>query len=140
ERTDCAIAEGDPRRPRRLGRERKYRSAVLHQRLARLLGPIPFEHGEFGMMQRAALAIAKGAGELDDPSLAGRQKFLAGEFGRGAQIKARASAGWRHQVCPECMEMGFIAWRKDQRRSLDLDEISRREKLPQRGCNTHACQ
>ena len=32
------------------------------------------------MMQRPALAIAKRAGELEDPLLAGGKQFLAGEF------------------------------------------------------------
>jgi elongation factor P len=38
------------------------------------------------------------------------------------------------------MQMRFVARRKYKRRSLDLDEIPRREKLPQGRCNKHACQ
>ena len=43
------------------------RGAVRHHRLVGLVGAIPFQHGEFRMMQRAALAVAEDAGELEDP-------------------------------------------------------------------------
>ena len=75
-------------RARRLGHQRR---AVVHQRLIRLVRPIPFQHREFGMMQRAALAVAEHAGEIEDARLARRQQLLAGEFRRGAQIERRRS-------------------------------------------------
>ena len=74
-------------RPGRLRGLRQDRRAIGHQGPVRLIGPIPFDHGEFRMMQRAALAVAEHAGELDDPGLARGQQLLAGEFRRGAQIK-----------------------------------------------------
>ena len=53
-------ANGSAARPRKVrcvvpaavGRQRQEGGAVGHQRLVRLAGAIPFEHGEFGMMQR----------------------------------------------------------------------------------------
>jgi hypothetical protein len=50
-----------------------------------LAGAIPFEHGEFGMMQRPALTVAKHMSEREQPRFAGRQQLLAGEFRRGMQ-------------------------------------------------------
>ena len=79
-------------RARRLRRQREQRRAIGHQRVVGLVGAIPFEHREFGMVQRAALAVAKHAGELEDPPLARRQQLLAGEFRRGVQIEPRALA------------------------------------------------
>ena len=92
------------------------------------------------MVQRAALAVAERAGELDDPALARRQELLAGEFGRGAQIAPLARARGRDELGGEGMEMGLVARRRHQRRGLDLDEIPRREELPQRRRNAHAPQ
>ena len=37
--------------------------AVVHQGLVGLAGPVPFEHREFRMVQRAALAVALDMGE-----------------------------------------------------------------------------
>ena len=60
--------------------------AIIHQHLVGLIRPVPFEHGEFGMMQHAALAIAEYTSKIDDTGLARCEQFLAGEFGRGMQI------------------------------------------------------
>ena len=90
ERIGRAPAEREPRRAGGLRRERENRRAVLHQHFIGLVRPVPLDQGELGMMQRAALAVAERAGELDDPGLAGRQELLAGEFGRGSQIKPLA--------------------------------------------------
>ena len=84
------------------------------------------------MVQRAALAVAERAGELDDARLARRQKLLAGELGRGAQIKPLALARRRDQVAGEGVQMGLVAGRDRQRTGLDLDEVARGEELPQR--------
>jgi len=138
ERIDGTAAKREPLRPRHLRGEGENSCAVLHQDLVRLLCPVPLEHGEFGMVQDAALAVAKRAGELDDAAFAGRQQFFAGEFRRGSQIESRACAGWRHQIGREGMEMGLVPRRRHQRRGLDLDEIPRREKLPQRRSHAHA--
>ena len=75
--------------PGRLRGERQDCRAVLHQALVGLVGAIPLQHGEFRMVQRAALAVAEDAGEFEDPRLARRQQLLAGEFRRGAQIERR---------------------------------------------------
>ena len=40
------------RAPARLGRQRQQRRAVLHQHLVGLVRPVPFQHGELGMVQR----------------------------------------------------------------------------------------
>jgi hypothetical protein len=106
---DRALAEGKLLRARCLGRKRKNGSAIIHQYFVRLLGPIPFDHGEFGMMQRATLTIAKDASELDDAALAGGQELLAGELGRGAQIESRARCRQRHQLRREGMKMRLVA-------------------------------
>ena len=71
-------------RRQRAGSRRSPPSALIG-----LAGPVPFQHGEFGMVQRAALAVAEHLGEVEDAPLAGRQQLLAGEFRRGAQIEPR---------------------------------------------------
>ena len=98
-------------RSRRACRGAQERDAIAHQRLIRFAGAIPFDEREFGMMQRAALAIAKHLGEFDDAPLARGQQFFAGEFRRGAQIAGRCAcrparqAWWRRRAdefrCPE---------------------------------------
>ena len=64
--------------------------AVAHQRLVGLAGAIPFQHGEFRVVQRPALAVAVDVGKAGDALLAGRQQLLAGEFRRGVEIERRA--------------------------------------------------
>ncbi len=78
---------------------RRTRDAIAHQRLIGFAGAIPFDQREFGMMQRAALAVAKHFGEFDDAPLARGEQLFAGEFRRGAQIAAampcrRARRAW----------------------------------------------
>ena len=60
------------------------------------------------MVQRAALAVAKRAGKLHDTALAGRQKLLAGEFGRGSQIEPFARTRRRHEIGAEGVQMGLV--------------------------------
>ena len=74
------------------GGQRQEGGAVIHQRLVRFARAVPFQQREFRMVQRAALAVAKYPGELEDPPLAGRQQLLAGELRRGAQIERRGRA------------------------------------------------
>ncbi|MGY4418625.1 hypothetical protein ACVWY2_001050 [Bradyrhizobium sp. JR6.1] len=63
---------------------------VCHDGVVSGIGAVPFQHGEFGQMEVAALAIAEHPRELIDPGLAGREQLLAGELGRGAQIAWRS--------------------------------------------------
>jgi hypothetical protein len=70
ERIGGPLAEAEQGAARRLRRAGEQRHAVVHQGLVAAAYPVPFEQGEFGMMQRAALAVAEHAGELDDPLLA----------------------------------------------------------------------
>ena len=93
---------------------RQQRRAIIHQRLVRLIRPIPFQHREFRVMQRAALAVAEHAREIDDARLARRQELLAGEFRRRAQIKRRPLAARPDQVGCEGMQMCLVAGRNLQ--------------------------
>ena len=45
------------------------------------VGAIPFDHGKFGRVQRARLAIAPHPGEIDNTGFTGGKQFLGGEFG-----------------------------------------------------------
>ena len=93
-------AKGSASRPRKakvfvagaLGGQREQRRAVVHQALIGLAGAVPFEHGEFRMVQRAALAVAIDRAEAEDARFAGGEQLLAGEFRRGVQIERRARA------------------------------------------------
>ena len=73
-------------------------------------------------MQRAALAVAEHAGEIDNPRLARRQQLLAGEFRRGAQIERPPLPAGPDQLGGESMQMGLVAGRNLQRCGLDLDK------------------
>src|SRR6185437_14890863 len=79
-------AEGERRRSRSLRRFGKNGRAVGHESGVRLAGTIPFDEGEFGMVERATLPVAENLRELNDALLARRQKFLAGKLGGRAQI------------------------------------------------------
>ena len=81
-------------------------------------------------MQRAALAIAEHAREIEDARLAGRQQLLAGEFRRGVQIERPPLAVRRDQLGREGMQMRLVAGRDLQRRGLDLDEAAARANQP----------
>ena len=76
-------------------RQREEIAAVLHDRLIGLPRAVPFQHGEFGMMQRAALAVTEHTREGEDPRLAGGQKLLADKLRRGVQMEFGARAGRR---------------------------------------------
>ena len=104
------------------GRGAQKRSAIADQHIISFLRAIPFEQGEFGMMQRSALAVAKYFGEFDDAPFAGGQKFLAGEFGRGTQIMGRRGAVRRGHLGGEGADMCFVAGRDLENRGFDLAE------------------
>ena len=72
--------------PRHLGRQRDDRQRIGNDDIISFTHPIPFEHGEFRMVQRRALAIAPDMLKARDPPLAGCQQLFHGEFGRGVEI------------------------------------------------------
>ena len=82
-------------------------------------------------MGRARLAIAKNAGEIEDSRFAGRQKLLAGKFGRGVKIPPVRFAGHVDEIGGEGVKMGLVAGRNLQDASLDLDEAEGLETAPQ---------
>ena len=114
-----------------LGGARDHRHAVVHDEVIGLAGAIPFEHGELGMMQRPALAVAEDARELDDARFACSEELLAGKLRRGAQetaiVPARIGKLGRKRL-----QMDLIAGGHLQRRGLDLDEVKLGEIVPQR--------
>ncbi len=125
-------------RPRGFRRQRQDRGAVGHQGLIRLAGAVPFEQGEFRMVQRAALAVAEHLGEFDDAALAGRQQFLAGEFRRRAQIKLRRRAVRGRERRGEGVQMGLVSAAKPATRRCrprrNHARQTRRARPPRCGC------
>ena len=82
ERIGFAAAKGEhcrsrPSRPRAAS----ISAQSAHQRLVGLIRAIPFEHREFGMMQRAALAIAEDVGEVEISSSPAASSFLQANSG-----------------------------------------------------------
>ncbi len=118
---------------RRLGRSCQQRGAIRHQRLVGFLRAIPFQHREFGVMQRAALAVAEHAGEIEDAPLAGGQQLLAGEFRRGVQVEARAPSVRTDYIGREGMQVRLVAGRNLQDPGVHLGEVPGREECPQGG-------
>ena len=119
------------RRPGGLRRDPQHGGAILDQGAIGFLRPIPFEHGEFGMMQFRPLAIAKDMGEGENPLFAGRQQFLAVEFRRAMQVIRRRRAARRTKLRSEAGDMGLVARRYLQRRRFDLDKTFAVEKSAQ---------
>ena len=68
--------------------------AIRHQRAIVGTGAIPFQHGEFGVVGGAALAIAEGMGELEDFRHSRRQQLLHGKFGRGVEEERPHAVGF----------------------------------------------
>jgi hypothetical protein len=65
----------------RLGRQRQQAVAVGHQGLVGLAGPVPLQHRELGAVQRAALAVAPNAGEIEDLVSPAASSFLQANSG-----------------------------------------------------------
>jgi hypothetical protein len=105
-----------------LGGERQQGGAVVHQRLVGGGGAVPFQHGELGMVQRAALAVAPHPGELEDLGLAGGQQLLGGELRGGAQVERAPLAGRADGLRGEGVQVGLVAGGALQGRGLDLGE------------------
>ena len=118
--------------PRRLGRDRQQVGAILDQPRDRLMRAIPLQHGEFGMVQRRALAVAEHMSEGENPLLARREQLFAGEFRRGMQVKPAFVAPLPDQLHAEGRNMRLIAARHLQRGRLHLDKSLMGEKLPNR--------
>ncbi len=74
-------AEGQRRSARGFGGEPQQRRAVLHQPLVGLARPIPFQHGERRVVQRAALAIAEGGAKVKIFSSPAASSFLQANSG-----------------------------------------------------------
>ena len=127
--------------PPAAGRHAQDLRAILHERLVGRVGAIPFEHGELGMVQGPALAVAEHVGEGEQPRLAGGQELLAGELGRGVQIEAAAGRPVdRGELGREGVQMRLVAGRGLQDRGVDLDEAARIEPTPQRRLDPRAAQ
>ena len=60
-------AEGEGPDPGRLRGMGDHDDTIGHDGIIGGAGPVPFQHGEFGQMQVAALAVAEHPGELEDP-------------------------------------------------------------------------
>ena len=115
-------APAQHRRAAGFRREREEGGAIIHERFVALIGPIPFEHGEFGMVKRAALLVAEHAREGEDAGLARGDQLLAGEFRRGVEIEPPPRAVRCLDRCRHRVEMRLVAGRGLQNARLDLDE------------------
>ncbi len=114
------------------GGQREQRRAVVHQAPVGLAGAVPFEHGELGMVQRTALAVAIDRAEAENPCFAGCEQFLAGEFRRGVQVERRARGVGQDRLRGEGRQMRLVARRDLEGRCLDLDEIALGEPVADR--------
>ena len=141
-------AKGSASRPRKEKDFAPARSAAsassaaqsVHQALIGFAGAVPFEHGEFRMVQRPALAVAVDRAEAEDSSLAGRKQLLTGKFRRGVQIERRARRVRQDRLGGEGREMRLVARRDLQGCGLDLDEVAAREPVADGSCDGVALQ
>ena len=95
--------------PAGLGRKRQNLAAIAHHRLIGLARPIPFEHREFGVVQRAALPVALDMGEsrrcaARRPPAASCRRIRARCGGRAASARRPATAprSRRRADAPRC--------------------------------------
>ncbi len=123
-----------PRPPRR--GDCKDVGAIRDQVAIVRAGAIPFEHGEFGMVQSCPLTVAKDMGERENPGFAGRQQFLAVEFRRRMQVEFLRDAAGRGKLRGETGDVGFVAGRNLQGGGLDFREnrVRRRRRATPRRC------
>ena len=98
-------------------------AAIADQGLIGLAHPIPFQQGEFGMVQRPPLPVAEGVGEGEDPLLPRRQQLLAGEFRRGVQKEPARRPVRAAQGGGESANMGLVARGDLQGRGVHLQKI-----------------
>ena len=110
------------------GQFRQQLHAVGH----RIAAAIPFDDREFGIVQRPALARAKGSRDLIDGLAAGGQQSLHAELGRGLQPQLAANfraprIGGQHDA--QRIEMAVDDHVGRQQRRLDFQKSSRGEKL-----------
>ena len=108
---EARLAMIKTRRPSSLRRDPQDGGAIPDQGAIGCFRPIPFEHGEFGVMCFRPLAIAKDMGEGKNPLLAGRQQFLAVEFRRAMQEIRRGRAAQGTKLGGETGDMGLVARR-----------------------------
>ena len=120
-------------RARGVGRKAQQRQCILDHSLIALARAIPFQHGEFGRMQRTALAIAEDAGEIEDFRFARCQQLLGREFRRGVQIKRAAAAVGPDSIGRKGMQMGLIARGDGQSAAFDLGKALGLEMRTQHG-------
>lgn len=121
-------AEGELPDPRRLRRPSDDDDAIGHSGVVRCTRPVPFQHGEFGQMQVAALAISEHPCEFENPGFAGREQLLAGEFRGRPQIARGPAAVGPHDLRPRSVQMGLIPRGDLEDGGFDLDEALLGEK------------
>ena len=110
-------------------RRRHQPRAVLIDAQRRLLGAIPFEHGEFRMMQRRALAVAEHPRQGENPLLARPRAASCTRIPARCGDRAGSRAAIRaDQLGREGGKMGFIAAGDLKRGGFDLGETFRRRK------------
>ena len=119
----AGAAAGDP------GRQNRAEVALrlVHQRAERSVRPIPFEHGEFGRMKIARLAVPPDPGKLEDRPGTGDQQALHGEFRARMQPEPLAAAIGRAAFGGEGEQMHLLARRAHGAGRLHLGIASRRE-------------
>ncbi len=104
--------------------------AVGHHGVIARFGAVPFQHGEFGQMQIAALAVAKHPRKLENLLLAGGQQFLGGEFRRRPQIPRGARPVGVDKFGARRMQMGLVAGGNLQNSGFDLGKTLLVEPCP----------
>ena len=113
-------------------------AAIVHQHFIRRAGAIPLQHGEFGRVQGAALAVAEDPGQREDPLFAGRQQLLHRKFRRGVQIGGAGGAVRPDDARFKAMQVRFVARRSLENGRLNLDKPLAFEITPQRAGDARA--
>ena len=126
-----AVAAGRLRRPGQGEGVGDHRGPVC-------MGAIPFDHGEFGRMQRALFTIAPHAGEIDDLRFTGGQQFLGGEFRAGVEVERLFRPAFRPPGDREAVQMCLVAGADLHRAAFHRDEALISKPAGQRGLHAIA--
>ena len=103
------------------------------------MGPIPFEHCEFGRMKRAAFFGPKNPRKVENARFPARNQLFHGKFGRSMEISGRNCPVRLARPDRHGMEMGFVAGRDLDLAAFDFDKSVRLEIGAKGGFDSPAC-
>jgi hypothetical protein len=114
--------EGEVAAPRGGYGSGKQAHAVFNKPLIRRLHAVPFEHGEFWMMEFSSLPVSEHVAQMKDALFSSREEFLGRKFRRRVQIKRQSDAAFINKFGVERADVGLISRRDLQSGGIDFEK------------------